>query len=80
MNPGGSVGSTNSRTGVYTCFVCCESGLLLSLSKKKKKKALWPGGGGVEPVGLIYKKKKERKKPRGQLEFSGLVFCRLVCL
>lgn len=36
MNPGGPVGSTNSGMGVYTCFVCCESGLLLSLSKQEK--------------------------------------------
>lgn len=78
MNPGGPVGSTNSGTGVYTSFVCCESGLFTI--PVKTRKAFWPGGGGVEPVGLIDKKRKERKKPREQLEFSGLVFCRLVCL
>lgn len=52
MNPGGPVGSTNSGTGVYTSFVCCESGLFTI--PVKTRKAFWPGGGGVEPVGLIY--------------------------
>lgn len=41
-----------------------------------KKKLFSQEVGELSLLGLIYKK----KKPRGQTEFCGLVFCRLVCL
>lgn len=69
------------RPGLYLFLFCCVCLFAPSLIKGRegeKREALWPGGGGVEPFGFNHKKKK--KNPRGQTEFSGLVFCRLVCL
>lgn len=46
----------------------------------QNKKSFLAGRWGSWACRFNLLKKKERKKPRGQLEFSGLVFCRLVCL